>query len=46
MLMLRYEFLEFLISGRAGEYLQVSTMDSGDALILAAHRLSVLEENS
>lgn len=46
MLIIRYEFLQFLISGRAREYLQVSTMGSGDALILAAHRLSGLEENS
>ena len=46
MLLIRYEFLKFLMSGRAGEYLQVNTMGFGDALILAAHRLSGLEENS
>lgn len=46
MLIITYEFFKFLISGRAGEHLQVNTMGFGDALFLAAHRLSGLEENS
>lgn len=46
MLIIRYEFFKFLISERAGEHLQVNTMGFGDALLLAAHSLSGLEENS
>lgn len=46
MLVIRYEFLLFLISGRAGEHLQVKPVSFGDALVLAAHRLFGLEENS
>lgn len=45
MLIIRYEFLKFLISGRGGERVQVNTMGFGDASILVAHRLSGLEEN-
>lgn len=36
MLMVGWEFLKFLLSGRAGEHPQVNPVGLGDALVLAA----------